>query len=443
MKGCMPEDDPSPISTIRNISKVRSYSAVPLRTVRSPIFLLLIVLLLGTVPITAQPLDTLLAAIPRNNPELQALGLEYRAALQLAPQMSQLPDPELKMGWFVLPPETRLGPQRLWWIFNQKLPWPGKLDAQQQLALAKASPLLEKVAARQLILEQKLRKAWLRLYQINKLQEVLEEHIEIYQSQEELALNRMENDRGTGVAVYRLQLKLNEFRQRITQLEIEKAAPQAEINGILNRPPNAGVVLSGYLGIPELPPNLEDLLTKIATDHPMIRILALQQEISRQALALNTLESRPDFTIGLDYFLVGKRTDAEPMGNGRDILMPHVAISIPLNKDKYRAKEQEEQLRVQALDQRQLDQLNTFRAMVESALAGYRSAQSEINFLDEQTYLLRSALRVAQEDYANNRRDFGELLEFQDQLIGYRERHLAALVKMQMIMADLRFYLLF
>lgn len=391
----------------------------------------------------AQPLDSLLAAIPKNNPELKALQLEYRAALQVAPQVNQLPDPDLKLGWYTLSPETRLGPQRLWWIFNQKLPWPGKLEAQKNLALAKAGPLLEKVAGRQLVLEQNLRKSWVKLYRLHKLQEVVEEHLEIYERLEEVALAKLENNQGGSVEVYRVQLQRNELQQQFAQLEIEKAKPQAEINRILSQPANAGVTVTGFLGIPDLPLNLDELLTRITTDHPMIRMLELQQEVSRQALAVNKLDEKPDFTVGLDYFLVGKRTDADPMGNGRDILMPHVMMSIPLNKGKYRAKEQEEALRVQALDQYQVDQLNTFRAMVELALTEYRAAQSEITFLDEQIYMLRATLRVAQIDYANGKRPFEELMQLQDKMIDYKERHLASLVRMHLAMADLRFYLLF
>lgn len=400
-------------------------------------------LLLFTFNVQSQPLDTLLAEIPRSNPELKALQLEYRAALQIAPQVSQLPDPELRMGWFTLPTETRLGPQRLTWALNQKLPWPGKLEAQENLTLAKAMPLLEKVAARQLIVEQNLKKSWLKLYRLEKLQEVIEEHLEIYDGLEAIALNKVENNRASSVDVYRIQLERNELQQRITQLEIEKAKPQAEINRVLSRPSNASVSITGFLGIPELPVNLEDLLARISTDHPMIRMLELQQEISKQALEVNELDSKPDFTLGLDYILVGKRNDADPTGNGRDILMPHVGISIPLNKGKYRAKEQEEALRIQALDQYQLDQLNTFTAMVESALAEYRAAQNEIDFLDEQAYLLRTTIRVAQTDYANDKRPFEELLQLQDKLVNYKERHLASLVRMHLAMADLQFYLLF
>ncbi|MCB0634115.1 MAG: hypothetical protein KDD15_30500, partial [Lewinella sp.] len=108
--------------------------------------------LLGPDLLPAQSLKDLLAQLPQANPELRALYLDYQAALAVAPQVSQLPDPELKLGWYTLSPETRLGPQRLWWILNQKLPWPGKLKAQEELALTRATPLLEKVAVRQLLL---------------------------------------------------------------------------------------------------------------------------------------------------------------------------------------------------------------------------------------------------------------------------------------------------
>lgn len=408
------------------------------------LFGLALLLLLSTQSaVVAQPLDTLLALLPAANPELRAMNLEYRAALQMAPQVNQLPDPELKLGWFTLPPETRLGPQRLWLIFNQMLPWPGKLEAQEKLALDKAAPLLEKIAARQLVLEQSLKKVWLKLYRLYKLQEVIENQLEVYDSWEQVALSRVENNRGSSVDVYRLQLQQKEMRQRITTLEIEKSIPQAEINRLLGRVSNSSITFDAFLGIPELPLNLDELLARVGNNHPMLRIYELEQAISRQALELNRLDAKPDFTVGIDYFMLGKRTDADPVGNGRDIVMPHIAVSIPLNRGKYRAKEQEEALRVQALDQRKQDQLNTFNAMVEMALTEYLRAQSEIAFVDEQVYLLRTTIRVAQSEYSSERRPFEDLLKLQEQMISYRERNLAAIVAMHNALADLQFYLLF
>jgi outer membrane protein TolC len=398
-------------------------------------------LLLGGHMLPAQSLDSLLNQLPGANPELRALQLEYRAALQVAPQLSQMPDAELRLGWYALSPETRLGPQRLWWILNQRIPWPGKLKAEEELALAKAAPVLEQVAVQQLLLEQELKKAWLKLYQLNKQQEIIEDYLEIYDSWEQLNLVRIESNKATSVDVYKIELQKRELQQRRAVLEIEKAKPQAIINRLLNRPANTEISISGALGIPELPIDLESRLTRIGTDHPIIKNAELKKVVADRALALNKLDAKPDFTLGLDYFVVGQRVDADPAGNGRDILMPHIGMSIPLNKEKYRAKQQEEEIRIQALDARIENQLNVFRSIVETALAEYRRARSEVDFLDEQGYLLRTTIRVAQTDYANEKRPFDELLRLQDQLIGYRERHLASLVAMHLAMADLAFYL--
>ena len=61
----------------------------------------------------SQPLDTIIARAMDNNLEARALQQEYEAALQRAPQVSQLPDPEVGLGIFALPVETRLGPGQI------------------------------------------------------------------------------------------------------------------------------------------------------------------------------------------------------------------------------------------------------------------------------------------------------------------------------------------
>jgi len=120
-------------------SGVRSLTAIRLSGVRFPLTLLLLILLCTCV--RAQSLDSLKAELRRENPELRALQLDYEAALKIGGQLDQLPDLEIGAGVFILPVET-----------TQMLPWPGKLAAMAGVADARARPLLEKVAARQLML---------------------------------------------------------------------------------------------------------------------------------------------------------------------------------------------------------------------------------------------------------------------------------------------------
>ncbi|MEZ4932956.1 MAG: hypothetical protein R2788_12665 [Saprospiraceae bacterium] len=89
----------------------------------------------------AQSIDELLQIAASENPGLKALEKEYLAALEKAPQVSQLPDPELGVGVFPLPVETRLGAQIVRVGATQMLPWPGTLDGRADLETTKAKAM--------------------------------------------------------------------------------------------------------------------------------------------------------------------------------------------------------------------------------------------------------------------------------------------------------------
>ncbi|MCO6492673.1 MAG: hypothetical protein J5I98_29920, partial [Phaeodactylibacter sp.] len=85
---------------------------------------------------SAQSLDGLLLAADSANLELKALYQDYLAALEKAPQVSQLPEPEAGLGVFPLPVETRLGPQWVRLSATQMFPWKGTLEARKNVVLA-------------------------------------------------------------------------------------------------------------------------------------------------------------------------------------------------------------------------------------------------------------------------------------------------------------------
>jgi hypothetical protein len=83
----------------------------PIKKLRMKLLFSILAILVTTVTI-AQPLPELLDSLAQQNPELRALDTEYRAAQELAPQVSQLPKPEVGLGLFPRAVETRLGAQR-------------------------------------------------------------------------------------------------------------------------------------------------------------------------------------------------------------------------------------------------------------------------------------------------------------------------------------------
>lgn len=408
--------------------------------------LLLIITVLFSGTLSAQTLDSLKAELRRGNPELRALHLDYQSALTLGQQVDQLPDLEIGAGAFVLPVETRTGPQQFRLGATQMLPWPGKLAAMASLADARAKPLLESFAARQLDLIYQLEIAYFQLAGVQARREVRKESLDIYQSLEEIALSRVESSKGSSVDVYRLQLRRQGLQQELEDLRFAAQSQMTTINQLLNRPADNQVVVE--LDTDSLIAMILDNAPDLAADdpdlsaHPSLMAIALRQEASRQALIVNDLDAKPGFGVGIDYIATGRREDMNPPGNGRDVIMPRASVRIPLGKGKFTAKRQEEELRILALNARKESVETGFRASIRNALVLMENEANRLYFLAEQLRTLEAAIAVAQPEYANGARRIDELLEFQQQNILLRTETVMARTKILQQQAMIDRYLI-
>ena len=163
------------------------------------ISLLFALCLAGSGPLQGQPLDSLLALAMRQNPQLRAFELEYEAAGHIGPQWSQLPDPELALGVFVLQPQTRVGPQWFRLGFSQMLPPKGMLQAMEEKGDALAGVEREKIGLRKQMIFRTLTLAWLDLYELEETRRILSQNLELLYGLEELALAKVEKRVGKTV----------------------------------------------------------------------------------------------------------------------------------------------------------------------------------------------------------------------------------------------------
>jgi len=388
-----------------------------------------------------QPLETLLAEAAEQNLELQALHEEYLAALEKAPQVSQLPEPEVGIGLFVLPVETRLGPQWVRVGVTQVFPWKGTRQARADVALAMAKAEYENIAAVQLDLFLQVKRAWYELYELRKSRAILQRNLTLLESIKTMTETKVESGRTSLADVLQNQLKIQELQNHLTQLENAERQPLATLNRLLNRPPDRPILVTDSLQIALLNYNRDSLSAKIRATHPQLGKLVWQQQVAQQQLELNELEGKPSFAVGLDYIMVGKRTDAEPEHNGRDIIMPRVGVKVPIYRKKYTAKAQEEQLKINALQLRQKNTMNAFQTSIEQAYADYEAAIVDLNFYQQQIETLKATLRILRTDYSNDNADFEELLRLQNQLIDYDLKQLKAIVATHLAKARIEQFL--
>ncbi len=389
----------------------------------------------------AQSPDELLQIAVAANQELQALKKEYQAALEKAPQISQLPNPEIGVGAFILPVETRLGPQRGRISVTQMFPWFGTLQAQEDWALAEAKAKFERIAATELELRYRISLAYFALYELQASKFIIERNIVLFESLKGLAEAKVSSGKVTLADVLRLDLMIDELTQKLQLLENRKRIPLAEINQILHRNVDTPILVPDNLSFAELEISQDSLLSEIRTAHPMVRMYELQQEASNVAIRANELQGRPSFGIGADYINTGQRSDALPTNNGRDAFQIRATISIPLYRQKYQAKDREERFRIEAIEARKQETISLFEAMIEKAYTNYEDTRLDLELYQQQIQTTQSAIQILETDYTGQSRSFDELLQLEVSLLDYELSQLQAVVRSHISKAGIERYL--
>lgn len=391
---------------------------------------LLLALMASTFAVKAQTLDSLLIKAYDNNPELKALQLEYEAALQKGPQVSQLPDPTVGVGVPVLRPETRLGGQVFSVSASQMFPWFGTLKAKENVVLTMAKSKYERIAAERLNIDYQIKTAYYNLYLLQAKQNILRKNIRIFETLEKVALAKVESGKSIASDVLTVRIKIEELNQQIQVLEEQKLANTATINEAINNPFNSAIQIdTTQISIAEIEYNIEQFRKNIQANHPLIKQLNWNIETSNKALVLNALDGKPSFGVGLDYSLVNGRTDAFPVNNGRDILIPKAMVSIPIYRKKYAAKKEEESLKQQAFEFHKESLTNRMISSIQGYKSEYESAKLMFELAYKQIEISNSAYDILLADYSSKGKRFDELMMLQSDINRYEIEIIKSIVQ--------------
>jgi outer membrane protein TolC len=403
---------------------------------------LLIISILASIHLcNAQSLDALLTMSKTENLDLKVLEQSYQAALHKGAQFSERPDPEFTAGIFALPIETRLGVQRLRVGAMQMFPQKGLLKAKVDLWDSAAKEKFHDIAARSLNLDYQLKQAYFQFYFLEKSKAIIARNIPIYEIMERLTLTKVESGKGNAAEVLKVQLKIQELKQELELIEVQKKNPQIFINQLLNRDLNETLFIEDSLELAVLPYAVDSLATQIANQHPLIKKYNSQQETAHKSLVINKLSQKPSFGIGLDYIWMDKIDNFEFAKNGRDVIMPKASLKIPIYKKKYGAKEQEENLKIAALETQKEATTKLFLSKIEQAFKTYEALLIQLDLYQKQIRTTQGVINILKTQYSSEGKGFDELLEMQATLINYDLLKLKAIVDSHLAKAKIEQFL--
>ena len=371
-------------------------------------------------------LRLLLEEVLERNPQVAVFAAEARAAAQRTLQEKPLPDPVVSLTAWVLPPETRVGPQLASLGLSQRFPWFGKLPLKEEAALAGAAAAEARVEASRLKVVTEVRRLAYELAFFAAERREVEADRATLSHYEELARARYASGVGIGQGVVKIQAEITRDDARLLEIATRNAALSARLNALRDRP--QGTPIPAFAIQTAIEPDLDRAELRAEALRRRPELVETDALIVR-AERLGDLAAKgysPDITAGINYAYVAKRRDRAgrnfpPEDNGQDVLGLFAAVNLPIHGKRLDAG-------VEEAAQRRLAAEEQHRAVVARIDGKLGDVTSRLDltwdrirlFEDVLIHQAAESLRSAESAYATGTYNALDLLDAERVLLGVR-----------------------
>jgi len=398
--------------------------------------LLIVTFLVGT-SFHAQSLHDYFKIAAGNNPGLKAQYAQFEASLQKVSQVNSLPDPTISFGYFISPVETRVGPQKARFSLTQMFPWFGTLEAQGDAASFIAESKYQSFLDTRNKLIYQVSSAYYPLFEQKEEIKIVQDNIDILEAYKAISNSKFKNGNGSLVDVLRVDIMLKEAQTDLEILKMKENPLIVFFNKLLNRDENAAIVIEDSIAIKFV----EDSYRKdsLLENNPLLNALDLKIKSEKAFENAANKQGLPKFGVGLDYVIVGERNDINVENNGKDVVMPMIAVSLPIFRGKYKAAKKEAQLMQESYTYQKQEVSNSLISDYERTLFEIQQQEELITLFDIQIKESEQVLNLLFKSYGNSGKEFEEVLRMQQQILKYEKLKIKALVNYQIAMAKLNY----
>jgi outer membrane protein, heavy metal efflux system len=384
---------------------------------------------------TPMPLSQLLAEAGANNPQISAADHGARAARQMAPQVTTLPDPKFTYQQLsVGSPKPFAGYTNSDFAYigvgaSQELPYPGKLRSRGDVAERDADTKQAEIEVTKTGIADAVKADYLQLAYLQQTLGILRQNESVLDQLIQDATAHYQVGQGMQQDVLQAQVNRTKIVKEITMHHQEMAQIQAHLKGLLNRDQESPDIVTEDLIATPLQRTSDELLAMVRQNNPQIQVDASSIRTQDAQLASAKREGKPDFEVGYIY----QNTDQKY----RDYYMFTLDVRIP-RKKRVNAE-------IAEATEKRSESQQTLNAHLQQQLAevreGYVKAASDEELLKEYREGLipqsDAAYRATLSAYASNREEFVRVLSYFTDLLSLKLEYAQTLVDHEATLAHL------
>jgi outer membrane protein TolC len=214
----------------------------------------------------------------------------------------------------------------------------------------------------------------------------------------------------------------------------------AQFNTYLNRPVTMPVFTYENIAVDSLEMPMIAVSDSILANNPMLGMLEYEKQSFEARKKMVTRMSYPMVGLGLNYSLIYKANI--PMGtpsmNGKDMIMPMVAVTLPVYRKKYIAMKTEAELMKTATVQNYQATSNSLQAEYYQAVQLYQDAQRRIKLYDNQYQLASKSFDLMLKSFSVSNSTLTDVLRIRQQTLDYELKQVEAVADFNTAIAWLK-----
>lgn len=373
-----------------------------------------------------------------NNAGLRAAFERYRAALERAPQVGALPDPQLSFTHFVEEIQTRTGPQENRVQLSQRIPWPGKLRESRAVANEEAESLWWEVEARALRVTRDVKVAYHEYAYLAQAIRILDENLTLLKGLEPIVQRRVQTGAGFD-SLLRLQVEIGKVDNELESLRQRRSSNSVRLTSLMNI--ERGAMLPWPVAETEAVRSypFAELAATLERQNPELKALYFRVRAAEERGDLARAKGKPDFSVGVMYMDTGQaKTAMRPSDSGEDPWGLTLGMSLPFGRGKYKAGVREASARKAAAQQARTQRHNDLVWMLERNVYRLDDAlrQSAL-YRDTLIPRGRQALELTEVAYESGKASLLDLIDSQRELLSFELAYRRAISDYQQRLADL------
>lgn len=271
------------------------------------------------------------------NPRIQEAQHKVDAIVHRVPQVLSLPDPMVNTNTYLAPVQTAAGEQSFSLGISQKFTNAQRRETQAAIVLDEVAAAEAALVQTQLEIAESIRSACYQLLFIRKSIEITSEDRESLAQIEEVVLRQYEVKKSvTQQDVLNVQTEQSEIENELTQLKQKEKSYQARLARLVHVDPQSDLQIVDKLEINNTNLDVDQLIAQAVQLRPDLQSQFANIRRDRKRVELAHLETKPDFTLGLNW--IGTSSDGiSPVANGDDALLLGIGFNLPIYKSRIRA----------------------------------------------------------------------------------------------------------